>query len=724
MSTGIASREVDRGTFLKASFVGGAFILGIDFGALPRAAHAAASPTQLNAYIRIGTDESITIVAPNSELGQGTSTALPMIVAEELKADWSKVRMELAGANAAFANPMFHLQLTGGSTAVRGYYQALRTVGASAREMLIAAGAAKFGVNASDCVAEKGAVRVATAGLPSSGQVATYGSLAAAAASLAPPANPPLTDRKNFQIVGTSIPRLDIPAKVNGSAVFGIDVRLPGMVYAAVKQSPKVGQIPGAIGAAPRGMKTVALPNGVAVVATTTTWAAIKAANSLSVTWIDAPSTASADTTAMKAAAAALMTGGSPVRVALNTGDAPGAIAKAAKTVTATYSVPYVPHTSLEPMNATALVTPTSCEIWAPTQAQGPCVLVAAAITGLTPDKITLHTTYLGGGMGRKGETDFVEQAVRIAKTMPGTPVKLTWSREEDMTQDFYRPASLCSLTGSLDSTGALTGISSRTVSPSIGYQKGPARYADPTAVDSSAVEGITTMPYALPSQRTEWILDTAPVRVSYWRSVGNSYNVFFAESFIDELAAAAGKDPIAFRRGMLGANPRALAVLDTLTAKSGWAAAPKAGHARGVAISQCFGSIVGEVVDISGSLTTGIKVNSVTVVIDCGNSINPDTVRAQMESAVLQGLGVALWGDMPFTAGKPMRRNFNTYKMPRMRDAPAIDTTIIESGGPLGGVGEPGLPPIAPALGNAIARLTGTRLRSLPMFPQPVPTS
>jgi isoquinoline 1-oxidoreductase beta subunit len=719
MSENASTYEMTRARFLTTGLAGGALLLGIDLGITRREARAGVTGAgQVNVYVRIGADETITIIAPNSEMGQGTSTALPQIVAEELKVDWSQVRMELAGASTSFANPMFRAQLTGGSTAVRGYHDSLRIMGASAREMLVAAAATRFGVSPAACVAESGRVR-------SGGQVATYGELAAAAALLAPPTNPPLTQRADFRLIGKSVKRLDIPAKVNGSAIFGIDVRLPGMLYASVKLAPKVGQTVASYSAPPSGMTVVPVPNGVAVVTSTTTWQAIKAARSLRVTWADAAHTAATDTATMKATAAQLMASGSPVRVAKNVGDAAAAVQGSAKVVDATYSVPYLPHATLEPMNATALVTQTSCEIWAPTQSQVGCVQTAARVTGLPTSAITVHTTFLGGGLGRKGELDFIEQAVIVAQANQGTPVKLVWSREEDFTHDYYRPAALCHLTGGVDAQGNVTGFVSRNVSPSIGYQKNPARYANPAQVDSSAVEGLNSMMYAIGNQRIEWVLDSsAQVQVSYWRSVGNSYNVFFAECFIDELAGAAGRDPVDFRRGLLASNPRALAVLNLLADKSGWATPVPPGRARGVAIAETFGSIVGEVAEISGSLSTGIKVQKVTVVIDCGTTINPDTVQAQMESAVVQGLGAALWSDMPFKAGQPMRRNFNTFRMPKLRDMPQIDTYIIESGAPLGGVGEPGLPPIAPAVVNAIAKLTGTRVRSLPIHPQAVPTS
>jgi isoquinoline 1-oxidoreductase beta subunit len=713
----LAERQVSRKRFITSGLVGGALLLGLDLTVSPRKAAAAgtAAGGKVTVYVRVNPDETVTIMAPNSEMGQGTSSALPQIVAEELMVDWSHVRMELAGAGAAFANPLFRAQVTGGSTAVRGYHNALRLAGAAAREMLVAAAAQRFGVSTGACTARDGVV---TAGALQ----ATYGELAAAAALLPPPTSPKLVERSAFRLIGKPLPRLDIPDKVNGAAVYGIDVRVPGMVYAAVKMPPRIGQKVGSVGRAPSGMTVVNLGDAVAVVTPTTTWQAIRAARSLSVTWQDAPTTAATDTALMAANAAALLETGSPVRVALSTGDAPGAVAASAQKLTATYSVPYLPHATMEPMNATALVASDRCEIWAPTQNQAGCAGLAAALTGLPADRITVHTTFLGGGLGRKVELDYVRQAILTAKAVPGTAVKLTWSREDDMTHDFYRPAALCRLQGGVDASGNVTGLASRVVSPSIGYQRNPARFTDPAAVDSSAVEGLNSLPYALANQRVEWIRDTAEVPVGYWRSVGNSHNVFFAECFLDELAAAAKRDPVELRRSLLGGNPRARAVLDTLAEKSGWSSPPGRGRARGVALCQCFGSIVGEVVEVSGSATS-VRVARVTVVIDCGSTINPDTVQAQVESAVLQGLAAALWGDMPFRAGQPLRTNFNQFRLGRLKEAPPIDVTIVESGAALGGVGEPALPPVAPALVNAWARIDGTRRRTLPLFPQAVPT-
>lgn len=712
------SKPISRKRFLTSGLVGGALLLGIDVAVSERRARAAGAGGQVTVYVRVNPDETVTIVAPNSEMGQGTSSALPQIVAEELMVDWSKVRMELAGASTAFANPMFRAQVTGGSTAVRGYHDALRIAGAAAREMLVAAAAQKWSVPTSACVAANGVV---SAGALS----ATYGELAALAATLPVPSAPKLTDRSQFRLIGKPVPRLDLPDKVNGKAVYGIDVRLPGMLYAAVKMAPKVGQTVGTIGAAPRGTTVVNLGNAVGVVTDTTTWQAIKAARGLSVSWVDAPQTASQDTALMAARQAALMTSGTPVRTALDKGGAPAVVGASPVKLSSTYAVPYLPHATMEVMNATVLVASDRCEMWVPTQNQMGCVATAAAITGLPSDRVTVHTTFLGGGLGRKVELDYVRQAVTLAKAVPGKPVKLTWSREDDFTHDVYRPSALCRLDGGVDANGNVTGLVSRIVSPSIGYQRGPAKYDnDPAAVDNSAVEGLSTLPYDIAAQRVEWVRDDAIVPVGFWRSVGNSHNTFFAECFLDELAAAAKRDPVELRRSLLGSNPRMRAVLDAVAQKSGWTGPLSAGRGRGVALCQAFGSYTGAVVEASGSATS-LRVSRIWVAIDPGATINPDTVRAQVESAVLQGLAAALWGDMPFRAGQPMRNNFHSYKLGRLREAPPIDVTIIEGDtGKLGGVGEPALPPIAPALVNAWARITGTRARKLPLFPLAVPTT
>ena len=735
----VGQKPLSRKQFM-GGLLGGALLVAVPLA--PQKARAAGMTAKgaavasgaIGAYVLIAADETVTIIGPNSEMGQGTSSALPQILAEELMVDWSKVRMQLADANPAFANPLFGSQATGGSTAVRAYYEGLRKAGAQARELLVAAAMADTTVTGlggggrSDYVAASGVVTNTR-----SKASATYGKLAAAAAKLPVPANPPLLAPSTPRLIGQPLPRLDIPAKVNGSAVFGLDVRLPGMLYAAVKLAPKVGQTVGSVGNASGGAVVVRLKNeagavvGVAVTGATT-WEAMQAAKGISVSWVDAPFTAATDSAAMKASAQALLTSATPL-VAKLAGDPKKAIAAAAKQVAATYSVPYLAHATMEPLNATAqIVAGKSCEIWAPTQNQSGCVALAGALTGLPTSAITLHTTFLGGGLGRKYENDFVSYALQVALAVGGKPVKVMWPREEDFSHDAYRPAALCSFTGGLDATGKPVGITSRTVSQSIYAAKG---WLPPGAVDPSAVEGVVLnggdeqVAYSLgDSQLVEWTLDTtAHVPLGFWRSVGNSYNVFFLESFIDELAVAAGKDPLAFRASLLPSGSRELAVLQALKTASGWGTAAR-GVGRGVALTRCFGgTIVGQVAEVSGSLTSGIRINRITAVIDCGTVINPDTVAAQVEGAVLQGVAAALWQDMPFTAGTPARKNFNSYRMGKLREAPRIDVTIMPpNGNAPSGVGEPGLPPVAPAIGNAIAALTGTRLRSLPFFPSAVP--
>ncbi len=702
---------LDRRQFLVAgASVLGGLLIGIDVLARPAAAEAAGAGGRVTVYIHVGSDEVVTIVCPNSEMGQGTSTALPLIVAEELMVDWQQVRMELAGADVRFAFPGTTRQLTAGSTAVRRYHGALRTAGAAAREMLITAAAERFGVDRTLCVAEHGTVRDTV-----SGQVATYGELAAAAAAVTPPSNPPLTPKDRLRLIGRPLPRLDLPAKVDGSARYGIDVRLPDMLYAGVQQAPRVGQTLKSFGSPPGGMTAHRVPGGVAVVTSTTTWQAIRAAAALKTTWTDAPYTASLDSADMHARANALLRSGEGARVARSTGDAPGAVAGAATKLSATYDVPYLAHATLEPMNATAVVRDDSCEIWAPTQGQTAAVATAAAITGLPTSKITLHTTFLGGGLGRRIETDFVAQAVTVALAHKGKPVKLVWSREQDFTHDFYRPSAQCRLDAGLDASGALKALDIRTVSPSIFYQRNPKLLDDPAWYDRIAVEGLADMPYGLEHLRVEWVRDPAEVPVGFWRSVGHSHNAFFLESFLDEVAAKTGRDPFAVRRDLLSGRPRHVAVLDALERHSGWATAAPAGHARGMAFSECFGSLSGQVAEVSGTPSDPV-VHRITIVVDCGTTINPDIARAQLEGGVMHGLSAALDGAMPFQDGEPRKRNFDSYGMLRMEDAPAVDVHLIESGGPLGGLGEVGVPCVGPALTNAFARLGGTRVRTLPL--------
>ncbi len=712
--------DVSRRTFLVGAAVAGGFMVGFAgllSGPAARAEAAVGAATGVaatalvNTWVRIGTDSSVTVLVGSSEMGQGVYTSLAQLVAEELKVDWSVVRAEPAPANQAYANPGTGAQLTGGSMSVRGYYLSLRTAGAAARDMLRQAAATRFGVPIGSCVAAHGVVTVTGSSLS-----ATYGQLAAAAALLPVPTAPVLTATAAFTIIGKPVPRIDIPAKTRGAAVYGIDVRVPGMAHAVVVHCPTLGGTVKAVGAVPAGATAVVpvglpVPNAVVVVAATT-WDAMRAARSLTTTWT-APAGATAMTSAtISAQAATLMASGKPV-VADTAGNAPAAIAAAVQSIDATYALPYLAHAAMEPLAATASVTAGACELWAPTQAPGLAAATAAAICGITPDKVTVHTTLLGGGLGRKFESDFVAHAVQAAKAL-GRPVKVTWSREQDFGHDQYRPMALIRVRAGLTAAKQVTGWWDRIVSPSILFQRG---WVPDGALDSQATDGATGLPYAITDRLVEYVRHPAAVPVGFWRSVGNSLNCFAVESAMDELALAAGVDPLALRLSMLGADPRSTAVLQRVAAMSGWSTPPAAGHARGLALSASFGSIVAQVVDVSAPTAGALKVNRVWCAIDCGQVVNPDTVEAQMQGGIVHGLSAALWGKMSFNRGIASPTNFDGYRVTRMRDMPVVAVSIIPSTAPPGGVGEPGVPPIAPAVANAWARLTGTRVRSLPLL-------
>jgi isoquinoline 1-oxidoreductase beta subunit len=707
-----------RRDFIVKGAKSSGLLLGVTIsGAMPlvmSASRAQANPVggpgSVNAWVRIGADESVTIQVGSAEMGQGVATSLTQIVAEELQADWTRVRAEFAPADAAYANFATHLQLTGGSMSVRGYYNGLRAAGAAAREMLKSAAAATWGVPVASCTAANGAVSALVNG---STKTLTYGALAPYAAQLPVPQNPPLLPNSAFKIIGKSVTRLDLPAKTNGSAVFGIDVRVPGMVYAAIKHCPSFGGTVASVPTTPGGaLAVVPLDNAVAVVVADNTWHAIQLARSLNVTWSIPASASALETGQIMAAAQQLLTSGTAA-IAESKGNASAAFASATKQFSQNYDVPYLAHATMEPLCCTASVTATGCEIWAPTQAAGLVVGTATSITGLAASQITVHTTFLGGGLGRKFEQDFVAQAIRVSKAI-GKPVKLTWSREEDFSHDQYRPMALARVQAGLDAGGNVVAWTNRIVSPSILYQRG---WIPATAVDSQSVDGAIDLPYAFGSRQVEYVRHPAGIPVGFWRSVGHSINAFVVESAIDELALLAGADPLAYRQRLLANDPRSLNVLNTAAALAGWGTPLPAGRARGIAFAQGFGSYVAQVVEISGT-AGAISVRRVSCAIDCGTVVNPDTVEAQMQGGIVHGLTAALWGRMTFANGVASPKNFNGYRMLRMRDMPQVAVSVIASGGFIGGVGEPGVPPAAPALANAYARLTGIRLRSLPLFP------
>jgi len=703
-----------RQFIVSTAAAGGGLLLGFGLPIVSRLAKAtgaaaASTATTVNTWIQIGTDESITILVGATDMGQGVLSGLAQIVAEELMVDWSKVSAVEAPANPVYGNPLFGgFQFTGGSTSVRGYYQPLRVAGAAARDMLIGAAAQIWGVTPAACTALNGTVvRNGTA------QVLTFGALAPTAATLPVPANPALTDPANFRLIGKPVPRVDLPAKVDGSAIYGIDVRIPGMAYATVVHCPSIGGTCTSLPQTPPGATgLINLGNAVAVVADST-WAAFQASRELNgnIQWNIPASAAAINTPRIFSQAQQLMQAGTAL-VAEAQGDVDAALAASAKVLDLTYDLPYVAHATMEVMNCTASVTPSSCEIWAPTQGQTSAVYTAAAITGLSPAAIQVHTTMLGGGLGRKIEMDFIAQAIQVSKAI-GKPIKLTWTREEDFGNDQYRPMALVRVRAGLDASGNVTGWTFRNVSPSILGQRG---YIGPNDVDSQAIEGADGLAYAFGARRLDWVPHPAAVPVGFWRSVGNSINSFAAESAIDELALAAGIDPLNYRRNLLANDARSLAVLNAAAALAGWSTAPPAGHARGMAFWASFGSIVCQIAEVSGTTPATLRVNRVACVIDCGSVVNPDSVVAQMQGGIVHGMTAAMWGKVTFTNGRASARNFNNYRMMRMRDMPQIDVQIITSGAPLGGVGEAGVPPIAPAIANAYATLTGQRLRTLPL--------
>lgn len=721
---------VSRRQFLVSCSAAGAFLLSFSIPGLTRAARAAgasAATTRIGTWIQIGTDDSITMLIGAAEMGQGAMTGLAQLLAEDLMVDWQAVRAEAAPANPVFANPLFRTQLTGGSSSIRGYYQALRLAGATARDMFIAAAAQTWGVSPSSCVARNGTVVN-----PLTNAVLRYGQLASLAATMPVPAAPALVPDGALRIIGKPLPRVDIPAKVDGSAVYGIDVRVPGMVYAVVKHCPTLGgqlvgapsKPSGAIAVVPlsvlagtgRGSEQTGMINAFAVVADNT-WKAMRLAGQVRAKWSIPTASQGIDSPALFSQADELLANGTP-RVAETIGDANAALAAAGTALEATYRLPYLAHATMEVLNCTVSITADGCEIWAPTQGQAATVATAAAITGLTADKITVHTTMLGGGLGRKIEQDFISQAVQVAKAI-GRPVKLMWPREEDFTRDQFRPMAAVRVRASVAGDGSVAAWSYRNCSPSITLQRRPTF----TGVDSQAIDGATSatgLTYDFATRLVEHVVHPSPVPVGYWRSVGHSINTFAIESMIDELAASIRMDPYLLRRQLLRNDPRGLAVLDQAASLANWGGAVPSGRARGIALAWAFNSVVAQVVEVSARTTGQMRVHRVWCAVDCGRAINPDAIVAQMEGGIVHAISAALWGEVKFAAGVASVRNFDRYPMLKLQQMPAVTVQIMPTNptAPIGGIGEPGVPAIAPALANAYYRLTKTRVRTLPFFP------
>ena len=672
--------------------------------------------TQLGAFIRITADGGITVVTPCFELGQGSTTGLAMIVADELGADWARIEIRLPPLDPGFRVPGRPVQSTSGSQMVRRWFVPLRKAAATARAMLTEAAARRWSVDTSACVAGNGAVRH-----EASGRSASFGELAAAAARMPIPEDPPL--RPVFTIVGRAVQRLDIPAKVDGSAKYGIDVRVPGMAYAAIRQAPVFGAKLVSVGNAGlpgrRGIiDIVKLQDAVAVVADSF-WRAKTAVEALDVVFSDVPQAAvSSERIAGQRKPRLTMPG---VPAAIEAGDAPGALANSARVVTSDFEVPFLYHAPMEPMTCTAHVTDSRCELWIPTQNLTTAADVAARVSGLPPQAVLAHAALAGGAFGRKFEQDFVAQAVAISKAVK-RPIQLIWSREEDVQHDFYRPAMSARLSAGLDAAGDVTAMTIRLAGPSI--VEHTIGIALVKGVDPAGLLGISTetssapgklQQYAIANVLVQFAFQPTHVPVGYWRAVGASHNGFFIETLVDELAVAAGKDPYEFRRRLLRDSPRALAVLDKAAAAAGWGGTLPTGRFRGIAFSECVGSFVAQVAEVSVQDGTP-RVHRIVGAIDCGTAINPDSVVAQMQGCITMGASAALKEEITIEDGRVSQSNFHDYQVLRMAEAPRIEVHLIQSGGEIGGAGEAGLPATAPAIANALFAATGRRARSLPL--------
>ena len=704
-----------------------------------------AGQAALNGWVKITADGQVIVAVPRAEMGQGVHTALAMLVAEELDADWATLKVEAAPMDRIYANaalllnavPLLpdddgtvariarasvqqlgyalSLQVTGGSSSVRDAWGPMRLAGASARAMLVQAAASQWGVPASECTVARGVVSHAR-----TGKQAGFGALAPAASALTPPTDAAVKSPKDFKLIGTPAARLDIPAKVDGSAVFGIDVRPAGLLYAAIRQCPVFGgklrsHDASAIKAA-RGVKDVfALGDSAVVVVADNFWRAKAALDALKIDWDEGPH-AALDSAAISASLRAALDGasGSGFR---NDGDAAAVLAGADAKISAEYEVPFLAHAALEPVNCTAQFKDGALTVWASTQVPSLARWKAAKAADVAMDAVTLHLPYLGGGFGRRLETDMVEQAVAVALRTQGAPVKLVWTREEDMQHDMYRPAAVARFSAALDAAGQPMAWQNMVAAPSVTLgtmqRLMPAFAMD--MPDKNQIEGAFDLPYAIPNLSVRQVRVPSAVPVGSWRSVGHSYNAFFTESFIDELALAAKQDPVAYRRGLLAKHPRHQAVLDLAAKNAGWGSASPAGTARGVALHESFAAICAQVAEVS--IQDGqIRVQRVVCAIDCGSVVNPDTVAAQVQSAIVFGLTAALYGEISIAKGRVVQTNFGDYPLLGLAAMPKIEVHIVASPEPPGGVGEPATPPIAPAVANALAALTGQRLRRLPL--------
>src|SRR5450755_1483268 len=715
-----AVRPTRRG-FLKAA--GSVTTVGLTIGfewlgPSRRAAAVAASPAVFapNAFLRIGADGSVTVIAKHVEMGQGAYTGIATVLAEELDADWAQVRVESAPANVKlYANLAFGMQGTGGSSAMANSWSQLREAGAKGRAMLLTAAAKDWKVPVTELTTEKGVVYHA-----GSKRQAGYGSLAAKAAALPVPDKVTLKDPKNFKLIGHRAPRVDVPAKVDGSAQFTLDVVLPGMLVALLKRPPLFGATvksfdPTAANAIPGVVRVVQVPRGVAVVAKSF-WAAKQGRDALMVEWDD--------TNAEKRSSAALMAefrllADQPALSARKQGDAAQAIGSAAHKVSASYEFPYLAHAPMEPLDAVVKLTASSCEIWAGDQFQTVDQGNAAKTAGLDPQQVSIHTLYAGGSFGRRANpgSDYIVEAVSIAKAYgaDGTPIKLQWTREDDIQGGLYRPMYFHKLEAGLNDKDELTGWRHVIVGQSIMADTLFAAMIK-DGIDPTSVEGAASVAYAIPNITVELSTTKTGVPVLWWRVVGSSHTTFAVEAFIDEVAHAAGADAFTFRRKLLEHEPRMKAVLELAAEKAGWNSGPlPPGKGRGIAVAEAFKTFVAQVAEVSVDKEGNVKVDRVVCAVDCGTPINPDIITAQMEGGIGFGLGAVLYSAITLKDGRVEQGNFNNYRVLRMNEMPKVEVHIVPSAEAPTGVGEPGVAPLGPAVANAIFAATGRRIHVLP---------
>ena len=693
--------KLKRRSFIKSSTLAAtSLIIGFTYDPQKSLAAKTKIKNELGIWIRISSDDTITLIVPSSEMGQGVNTSLPMIIAEELDANWESIRTETAPANSDYKNPEgFGPQITGGSNSVKGFWNLLQETGAAAREMLVKAAAQRWNVPLEECDTKLGNVIH-----KNTNKKLSYGKLAVAASKIEVPSSPTKKSKEKYSLVGKSIQRIDVPEKVTGAAKFGIDIRLPEMLFATVRQSPIFGgdilSLDEVAAKAIRGVKAVvAVPNGIAVVADNT-WRAKKGMDALNPQFTGGETTKLSSQNIHNKLITALDEEG---KAKIDT----------EKSLDLEYEVPFLAHSTLEPMNCTANVKGSSCEVWVPTQNQGMSMDVTKEITGLNDEKIKINTTLLGGGFGRRGETDFVTQAVTISKSL-SKPVKVTWMREEDMQHDFYRPACISRFQIGLSKEGLPIQWENQLAGPSI--LKRFVAAMGWFGVDPTSTEGANELPYTIPDFNFDYSLVDTGVPVGFWRSVGSSYNAFFTECAIDEAAILANQDPYEYRLKLLKDQPRYLKVLEKVAKNSNWEDPLPKNHGLGLAIHKSFGSIVSTVIEVSSNAPGIIKLQKAWIVIDCGKVVNPDIVMAQMEGGFIFGLSAALGEEITLKDGRVEQSNFHDYSILRLKGSPKISVEIVESGSEIGGVGEPAVPLAAPALINAIFSVSGKRIRSLPL--------